>query len=225
MKRNLAIKLILLLIFLSLGPAFSARAETGIEDLTPNEYKQREFKKNTELLHEKSLTEKKVQMSELQRGLKLSVPKDDSYNDVISTLFEGSKKESNTITAKAEQLKLFSSENKAALSDKKNKILEEQLKTVFSIKPKKDSYNEVLTSIFTSNNMENNTITAKAKELKLFSGDASGFQNDEEENADSGLANKGVIITLAVLLLLFVIVLFALLIPKMVPGGIEEPKK
>lgn len=225
MKRNLAIKLILLLIFLSLGPAFSARAETGIEDLTPNEYKKREFKKNTELLHEKSLSEKKVQMSELQRGLKLSVPKDESYNDVISTLFEGSKKENNTITAKAEQLKLFSSENKAALSDKKNKIMEDQLKMVFSIKPKKDQYEEVLTSIFTSSNKENNTITAKAKELKLFSGDASDFQNDEEENADSGLANKGVIITLAVLLLLFVIVLFALLIPKMVPGGIDAPKK
>ncbi|WP_071461374.1 type VII secretion EssA family protein [Bacillus massilinigeriensis] len=222
MKRNYTFTLLLFFVFLMLSPALTARAEPGIEDLTPNEYKKREFKKNTDLLHEKSLTEKAVKRPGLQPGLDLVEPGGDSYEDVLASLFTGSAKENNSIAAKAKQLRLFSKDGREALAEGRDKIRDEQMKIVFSLKPNEDPHKEVRKTLFVDDGLENNMIAAKAKELKLFSGDQAMLLFAEEEKEKAGLGNKGVIITISVILLLLIIVLFALLIPKMIP---EETKK
>ncbi|WP_370224341.1 type VII secretion protein EssA [Cytobacillus sp.] len=99
---------------LALIPAFwliagqSAGATPDFNNLTPNTYEKKEFKENTDYLHEKSLYENKKEIPEEQKDLTFTKKNLDPLKEVKEQLFDGGETANNTITAKADQLQLFS---------------------------------------------------------------------------------------------------------------------
>ncbi|PLR83444.1 type VII secretion protein EssA [Bacillus canaveralius] len=91
----------------------SVGASPNIDDLMPNTYEKKEFNENTNFLHEDSLYDNKKAIPEEQKGLTFEGQKSNPLEGVKDQLFSGDAKANNTITAKAERLKLFSDvENK-----------------------------------------------------------------------------------------------------------------
>ncbi|MCM3705276.1 MULTISPECIES: type VII secretion protein EssA [Cytobacillus] len=108
MKLNRFLKVIILLPALWLLACHSAGATPDFNDVTPNTYEKKKFKENTDYLHEKSLYENKKQISEEQKDLTFTQKSLDPLKEVKEKLFDGSETTNNTITAKADQLQLFS---------------------------------------------------------------------------------------------------------------------
>ncbi|PLR75549.1 type VII secretion protein EssA [Bacillus sp. V3-13] len=86
----------------------SAGASPDIDTLTPNTYEKKEFDENTNFLHEDSLYDNKKAIPEEQKGLTFEKQKSNPLDSVKDQLFIGEGKTTNTITATAERLKLFS---------------------------------------------------------------------------------------------------------------------
>ena len=107
MKLHRFFKVIVLIPALLLIVGHSAGATPDFNNLTPNTYEKREFKENTDYLHEKSLYENKKRIPEEQKDLTFTQKNLDPLEGVKDKLFDGGEAMNNTITAKAEQLQLF----------------------------------------------------------------------------------------------------------------------
>ncbi|PLR96526.1 type VII secretion protein EssA [Bacillus sp. T33-2] len=110
MKCNAKGILFLIAAFLIVYKSDPAMAEPNIDQLTPNTYEKKEFNKNTDFLHEKSLSERRQSIPEEQKGLTFIKPSSDPMEKIQEQLFSQSTKENNTIRAKAQQMQLFSGE-------------------------------------------------------------------------------------------------------------------
>ncbi|KON85645.1 lipoprotein [Sporosarcina globispora] len=108
MRLSRFLKVIVLIPALLLLAGQSAGATPDFNNLTPNTYEKREFKENTDYLHEKSLYENKKQIPEEQNNLTFTKKNLDPLKEVKDKLFDGGETINNTITAKADQLQLFS---------------------------------------------------------------------------------------------------------------------
>jgi type VII secretion protein EssA len=108
MKLKRFIKIILLIPAFWLIAGQSAGATPDFDNLTPNTYEKKEFKENTDYLHEKSLYENKKEIPEEQKDLTFTKKNLDPLKEVKDQLFDGGATTNNTITAKADQLQLFS---------------------------------------------------------------------------------------------------------------------
>lgn len=108
MKLKRFIKIILLIPAFWLIASQSAGATPDFNNLTPNTYEKKEFKENTDYLHEKSLYENKKEIPEEQKDLTFTKKNLDPLKEVKEQLFDGGETTNNTITAKADQLQLFS---------------------------------------------------------------------------------------------------------------------
>ncbi|MDM5227694.1 type VII secretion protein EssA [Cytobacillus sp. NJ13] len=108
MKLNKYLKVLALIPAFWLIAGQSAGATPDFNNLTPNTYEKKEFKENTDYLHEKSLYENKKQIPEEQKDLTFAKKNLDPLKEVKEQLFDGGETTNNTITSKAEQLQLFS---------------------------------------------------------------------------------------------------------------------
>ena len=109
MKLNRRIMLALLFpISLFINVNATEAAAPDLETLTPNEYEKKEFKENTEYLHEKALYENKQSIPEQQKELTFELPTADSNEEILNQLFVGEMNTKQTIAEKAEQMNLFS---------------------------------------------------------------------------------------------------------------------
>jgi type VII secretion protein EssA len=90
-------------------------ANTNINDLIPNDYQNNDFKKNTDLIHDQTLTNEKIKIPEEQKSLTFEGISINKLNELTDKLFKSEEKDTNTIKAKAENLKLFSESESARL--------------------------------------------------------------------------------------------------------------
>ena len=103
-------------------------ANSNIKDLIPNDYQNNDFKKNTDLIHDQTLTNEKIKIPEEQKSLTFEGISSNKLNDLTDKLFKSEEKDTNTIKAKAENLKLFSQSESARLGN-----LEERSQTGSSL--------------------------------------------------------------------------------------------
>ena len=109
MKLNRRMMLALLLLMsLFINANVTEAATPDFETLTPNEYERKEFKENTEYLHEKALYENKQSIPEQQKELTFELPTSNSNEEILNQLFVGEINAQHTIAEKAEQMNLFS---------------------------------------------------------------------------------------------------------------------
>jgi type VII secretion protein EssA len=108
MKLKKHLKVLVLIPALWLLAGQNAGATPDFNNITPNTYEKKEFKENTDYLHEKSLYENKKQIPEEQKDLTFTKKTLDPLKEVKEKLFGGGETTNNTITAKADQLQLFS---------------------------------------------------------------------------------------------------------------------
>jgi len=90
-------------------------ANTNINDLIPNDYQNNDFKKNTDLIHDQTLTNEKIKIPEEQKSLTFEGVSSNKLSELTDKLFKSEEKDTNTIKAKAENLKLFSQSESARL--------------------------------------------------------------------------------------------------------------
>ena len=106
------ILLMLLAIRVLFTDADSARADSGIDDLTPNTYEKKDFKGNTDYLHDKSLYENRENGSSKEvQDLTFKKNNSNPLEKVKAQLFTDTNKETNTIASKALLLNLFTDDN------------------------------------------------------------------------------------------------------------------
>ena len=97
-----------------LGCEFTAAAASNLDDLSPNEYKEKEFKDNKEYLHNESLLESRKEIPEEQKQLDF-IPNDYDPNEKIKEeLFVNDFEERKTIAYESMKLGLFSGESEIA---------------------------------------------------------------------------------------------------------------
>ncbi|MGM9949890.1 MAG: type VII secretion protein EssA [Lysinibacillus sp.] len=90
----------------------SAFASPTLEDLNPNEYKDRQFKDNTEYLHNDPLLEKRENLPEEQKLLDF-LPKDYDANEAMQNqLFQEGFEEHKTTAYESTKLLLFTNSEK-----------------------------------------------------------------------------------------------------------------
>ncbi|MBG9443068.1 type VII secretion protein EssA [Cytobacillus firmus] len=126
MKLNRIIKIILLIPAFWLIAGQNAGATPDFNNLTPNTYEKKEFKENTDYLHEKSLYENKKQIPEEQKDLTFTKKNLDPLKEVKEKLFDGGETTTNTITAKADQLQLFSDSKQESFFKAEDQVPAEQ---------------------------------------------------------------------------------------------------
>jgi type VII secretion protein EssA len=110
-------RILVLLIFMSIiGFVFAApiSANTGIHELMPNEYQENKFKKNNDLLHDQSSKDEKAEIPEEQKSLTFKGASGSGMEALKERIFQGEEKGTNTIKARAENLKLFSGAESSA---------------------------------------------------------------------------------------------------------------
>ncbi|WRP06550.1 type VII secretion protein EssA [Rossellomorea aquimaris] len=90
-------------------------ATTDINELIPNDYQENKFKKNSDLIHDQSSTNQKIQIPEEQKNLTFEGKSSNGLSELKEKIFQSEEKDTNTIKAKAENLKLFSQSESARL--------------------------------------------------------------------------------------------------------------
>nr|WP_187444397.1 type VII secretion protein EssA [Rossellomorea vietnamensis] len=113
MRAKLFVIQILIGVLLGISAA-PLSANTGIDDLVPNDYKENKFKKNNDLIHDQSLKNQKIEIPEEQKKLQFEGAPSNALGELKQNIFQGEEKGTNTIKAKAEGLKLFSQSDRAA---------------------------------------------------------------------------------------------------------------
>ena len=96
-----------------------AQTNSNLEDLNPNEYRNQQFKDNTEYIHNDSLLERRKNISETQKQLDF-LPKDTNKNgEIKKQLFKEGFEEHKTLTYESTKLLLFTnSEKQLQLADR-----------------------------------------------------------------------------------------------------------
>lgn len=74
----------------------------------PNKYDEKKIKLQTDYIHEKSLLNRRTKIPEAQKMLTFEPKKKPTNDEIKGSLFVSQQIENNTITAKAEELALFS---------------------------------------------------------------------------------------------------------------------
>ncbi|RIW38941.1 type VII secretion protein EssA [Bacillus salacetis] len=115
--RDKILAILILMSVIGTSYAIPVSANTNINELIPNDYQDNKFKKNNDLLHDQSSTEK-VEIPEEQKGLTFKEAAGSRLDALKQRIFQGEEKGTNTIKARSENLKLFSgAENSARLGD------------------------------------------------------------------------------------------------------------
>lgn len=114
----------------------TAFANTEFDKLNPNEYKQKEFESNTELINNDSLLQSKEKISEAQKLLTF-IPDYYPQTDLLmEQLFTEGVKERKTVRIVSQQLNLFSEESNDILFETQGQSIKKEanhsgLKTVY----------------------------------------------------------------------------------------------
>ncbi|WP_406686002.1 type VII secretion protein EssA [Rossellomorea vietnamensis] len=90
-------------------------AGTNINELIPNDYQENKFKKNSDLIHDQSSTNQKIKIPDEQKSLTFEGRPSNGLNELKDKIFYSEEKDTNTIKAKAVNLKLFSQSESARL--------------------------------------------------------------------------------------------------------------
>ncbi|WP_060674029.1 type VII secretion protein EssA [Rossellomorea vietnamensis] len=90
-------------------------AGTSINELIPNDYQKNKFKKNSDLIHDQSSTNQKIQIPDEQKSLTFEGRRSNGLSELKAKIFYSEKKDTNTIKAKAVNLKLFRQSESARL--------------------------------------------------------------------------------------------------------------
>ncbi|MGG4165931.1 type VII secretion protein EssA [Rossellomorea vietnamensis] len=90
-------------------------AGTSINELIPNDYQKNKFKKNSDLIHDQSSTNQKIRIPDEQKNLTFEGRPSNGLNELKDKIFYSEQKDTNTIKAKAVNLKLFSQSESARL--------------------------------------------------------------------------------------------------------------
>ncbi|WP_257347604.1 type VII secretion protein EssA [Pseudalkalibacillus decolorationis] len=123
MKRcNLSIIVFVAIVLACSLQSRTVYANTEIDDLVPNEYKENEFKKNEDLLHGDSLSNESSNIPEEQKDLTFEGIKTFQNEGIEHKLFANNSDDKNTIKAKADRLKLFASKDSLKLGDQEEEI-------------------------------------------------------------------------------------------------------
>ncbi|MDR7074431.1 type VII secretion protein EssA [Fictibacillus barbaricus] len=115
------IRLFIVLVFLALFFLDSREvfADKSIQELTPNQYEDKELKGNTEYLLKESLSGKKTRIPEEQQGLTFSHSTMNQLEAVQNQLFEqASNRINNNVSSLTKRMNLFSSDRQDALSER-----------------------------------------------------------------------------------------------------------
>lgn len=122
MKHPWKYRVLLAIVFLwMVSDTELAFASPSLEELNPNEYKDKQFKDNTEYLHNDPLLEKRESLPEEQKLLDF-LPKDyDANEEMKKQLFHEGFEEHKTTAYESTKLLLFTtSEKEVKTEDKKN---------------------------------------------------------------------------------------------------------
>jgi type VII secretion protein EssA len=92
----------------AMGVAVYAETDEWPE-IEPNQYQRQDIELRTDYIHEESLLDEKGDLPEVQTSLTFQRPTSSFFEQTKAKLFLSGEKETNTITAKAEKLGLFSS--------------------------------------------------------------------------------------------------------------------
>jgi len=93
------------LLFLCFG---SMSVSANYIPVEPNKYDEKKIKLQTDYIHEKSLLNRRTKIPEAQKMLTFEPKKKPTNDEIKGSLFVSQQIENNTITAKAEELALFS---------------------------------------------------------------------------------------------------------------------
>lgn len=93
-----------------LGSELTASATSNLDDLSPNEYKEKEFKDNKEYLHNEFLLESRKEIPEEQKQLDFIPNNYDPTEKIKAELFVNDFEERKTIAYESMKLGLFSGE-------------------------------------------------------------------------------------------------------------------
>ena len=137
---NCSILLAAVLLWLAVGTEPSLARPT-LEDLNPNEYKDQQFKDNTEYLHNDPLLERRENLPEEQKLLDF-LPKDyDADEEIKKRLFQEDFEEHKTTAYESTKLLLFTN------SDKEVKTQEERGESIADTKGIKTFYIGILVGL------------------------------------------------------------------------------
>ncbi len=119
-----------------LTPFHTAFANTEFDRLDPNEYKQKEFESNTELINNDSLLQSKEKISEAQKLLTFIPDYYPQTDYLLEQLFTEGEKERKTVGIVSQQLNLFSEESQDILFETGDQAVQNEanhssLKTVY----------------------------------------------------------------------------------------------
>jgi type VII secretion protein EssA len=108
-KRRLVLFFFFFLFPLFLLTRVTVYAETDKwPEIEPNQYQRQDIELRTDYLHEESLLDEKRDLPEVQTSLTFQRPSSSFFEQTKAQLFLSGEKETNTIAAKAEKLRLFS---------------------------------------------------------------------------------------------------------------------
>ena len=137
---NCSILLAAVLLWLAVGTEPSLARPT-LEDLNPNEYKDQQFKDNTEYLHNDPLLERRENLPKEQKLLDF-LPKDyDADEEIKKRLFQEDFEEHKTTAYESTKLLLFTN------SDKEVKTQEERGESIADTKGIKTFYIGILVGL------------------------------------------------------------------------------
>ncbi|QPA30600.1 type VII secretion protein EssA [Thermaerobacillus caldiproteolyticus] len=94
-------------VLVAMGVTVYAKTDEWPE-IEPNQYQRQDIKLRTDYLHEESLLDEKGDLPEVQTSLTFQRPTSSFFKQTKAQLFLSGEKETNTIAAKAEKLRLFS---------------------------------------------------------------------------------------------------------------------
>ncbi|KUP09452.1 hypothetical protein Q75_00585 [Bacillus coahuilensis p1.1.43] len=106
---------ILSFIMINMVSYHTVYASTNINKLSPNDYQEDSFKKNTDLLHDQSSSNEKLKIPQEQKGLTFEGKSTNTFSELSYRLFKNEARDTNTIKAKAESLDLFTEEQSTRL--------------------------------------------------------------------------------------------------------------
>jgi type VII secretion protein EssA len=94
-------------VFAAMGGTVYAETDEWPE-IEPNQYQRQDIELRTDYIHEESLLDEKRDLPEVQTSLTFQRPTSSFFEQTKARLFLSGEKDTNTIAAKAEKLRLFS---------------------------------------------------------------------------------------------------------------------
>lgn len=114
----------------AMGVTVYAEADEWPE-IEPNQYQRQDIELRTDYLHEKSLLDEKGDLPETQTSLTFQRPVSSFFEQTKAQLFLSGEKETNTIAAKAEKLRLFANTSTQSVPSRQPLDETEQISSSF----------------------------------------------------------------------------------------------